>query len=204
MGRSWIRLKMLNKYCNRGLLKQSSCLLRTKCEGYTHSKLLHYVQGQSPSKRVREYFYYIDHHGQLFLDDAKMKNFTSCFKEVDFLEFFFKRLRLNNTDRYSTEFPYLSLCGRERNFIRCDDLPIVFTHVITDTDTGAHRLCYGYAGDRLSVPFQPHTVCMLPWTGRIYHPGPTAAGGVGLIRSAMAIEWSSMFEFGPDDQAPLE
>ena len=46
---------------------------------------------------------------------------------------------------------------------------------------------------------------MLPWTGRIYHPGPSEAGGVGLIRSAMAIDWSSLFEFGADgDQAPPE
>lgn len=41
-----------------------------------------YVQGQSPEPRVREYFYYIDHQGMLFLDDSRMKNFTSCFKGV--------------------------------------------------------------------------------------------------------------------------
>lgn len=38
-----------------------------------------YVQGQQVGKR-REYYYYIDHNGYLFLDDARMKNFTSCFK----------------------------------------------------------------------------------------------------------------------------
>ena len=32
---------------------------------------------------VREYFYYLDHNGQLFLDDSRMKNFTSCFKGFD-------------------------------------------------------------------------------------------------------------------------
>uniref|UniRef100_A0A9L0J3E7 Leucine rich repeat containing 24 n=1 Tax=Equus asinus TaxID=9793 RepID=A0A9L0J3E7_EQUAS len=41
-----------------------------------------YTQGQSPEPRTREYFYYVDHQGQLFLDDSKMKNFTTCFKEV--------------------------------------------------------------------------------------------------------------------------
>ncbi|KAK3855273.1 hypothetical protein Pcinc_038309 [Petrolisthes cinctipes] len=40
-----------------------------------------YTQGQSPQHRIREYFYYIDHQGMLFLDDARIKNFTSCFKE---------------------------------------------------------------------------------------------------------------------------
>ncbi|KAL5467675.1 hypothetical protein EMCRGX_G031938 [Ephydatia muelleri] len=41
-----------------------------------------YVQGQYSAPNVREYFYYIDHQGQLFLDDAKMKNFITCFKDV--------------------------------------------------------------------------------------------------------------------------
>ncbi|PNI88662.1 C8orf82 isoform 3 [Pan troglodytes] len=39
-----------------------------------------YTQGQSPEPRTREYFYYVDHQGQLFLDDSKMKNFITCFK----------------------------------------------------------------------------------------------------------------------------
>lgn len=65
-----------------------------------------YTQGQSPEARIREYFYYIDHQGQvhhwlndynvyfvvilvimvyfslvkLFLDDTKVKNFVTCFK----------------------------------------------------------------------------------------------------------------------------
>lgn len=61
-----------------------------------------------------------------------MKNFTSCFKEKKFLQFFFSRIRKNDTGRFENEFPYLSPCGRERNYIRCDDLPIVFTHILKD------------------------------------------------------------------------
>ena len=49
---------------------------------------------------------------QLFLDDAKMKNFTSCYKELHFLKFFFKRLKKNDSMRYTEDFPYLSLCGK--------------------------------------------------------------------------------------------
>lgn len=77
-----------------------------------------YNQGQYVDKRIREYFYYIDHQGQLFLDDTKVKNFITCFKDKAFLEFFFKRLKKNSTDRYQESFPYLSLCGRERNYVR--------------------------------------------------------------------------------------
>ena len=77
-----------------------------------------YTQGQYFNHKTREYFYYIDHQGQLFLDDAKVKNFISCFQEKDFLAFFFKKVRLNTTGRYEKEFPYVSPCGREKNFIR--------------------------------------------------------------------------------------
>lgn len=64
-----------------------------------------YVQGQSPSPKVREYFYYIDHQGQLFLDDTKVKNFITCFKDKQFLKFFFKRLKQNKTSRFEEDFP---------------------------------------------------------------------------------------------------
>ena len=77
-----------------------------------------YVQGQYFNKKTREYFYYIDHQGQLFLDDAKVKNFISCFQDKEFLAFFFQRVRLNNTGRYEKDFPYVSPCGREKNYIR--------------------------------------------------------------------------------------
>lgn len=129
-----------------------------KCLRFNQNVLIRsvsYEQGQKYDNKIREYFYYIDHNGmvrkvdhpmfhcnfhwpdlvrQLFLDDAKMKNFTSCFKDKKFLQFFFHRLRINETGRYQDDFPYLSVCGRERNYIRCDDLPIVFTHVLTAAD----------------------------------------------------------------------
>ncbi|XP_024866582.1 UPF0598 protein C8orf82 homolog isoform X2 [Kryptolebias marmoratus] len=49
--------------------------------GYASStRAVTYIQGQSPEPRIREYFYYMDHQGQLFLDDTKMKNFVTCLK----------------------------------------------------------------------------------------------------------------------------
>ena len=59
-----------------------------------------YIQGQSPEAKIREYFYYIDHQGQLFLDDAKIKNFTSCFKDKQFIKFFINRIKNNNSGYY--------------------------------------------------------------------------------------------------------
>ncbi|XP_052755530.1 UPF0598 protein CG30010 isoform X2 [Galleria mellonella] len=161
------------------------------------SRLLNYKQGQEPIPNIREYFYYIDHQGMLFLDDSKMKNFTSCYKEKKFLEFFFKRIKLNTTGRYEVEFPFLSLCGRERNYIRCDDVPIVYTHLINKNEIDF--LTYGYAGDLLKTPFIPEKIYMLPNTGRVYHPADDKYGGIGLIRSKLAIELSKHFRFNNSD-----
>lgn len=160
-----------------------------------------YVQGQEPEPKIREYFYYIDHEGMLFLDDAKMKNFTSCFKEKKFLHFFFTRVRLNSTNRYREDFPFISPCGRERNFIRCDDLPIVYTHIIRDA-SGKEKLSYAHAGDLLTVDFEPDKIYMAPETGRVYHPAWERVGKIGLIRSKLAIEISKHFEFADGENHP--
>jgi len=207
-----------------------------------HPRSISYVQGQTQEKR-REYFYYIDHHGQLFLDDARIKNFTSCFKDKEFLAFFFHRLKLNETGNYEEEFPYLSPCGRERNYVRCDDVPIVFTHFLgglgvdemqekgeeEELRRGAEEvqqrptLSWGGADDKLTVAFEPQRICMLPSTGRVYHPivsderetspnspSKTASSIIsadlppfGLIKSSLAIELSKYFEFeGGEDEPP--
>nr|XP_002735137.2 PREDICTED: UPF0598 protein C8orf82 homolog [Saccoglossus kowalevskii] len=166
-----------------------------------HVRCLHYIQGQEPSPTIREYFYYIDHQGQLFLDDTKVKNFITCFKEKKFLVFFFRQLKKNNTTRYVEHFPYISLCGVERNFIRCDDRPIVYSHIVEkpspDNPEETHDvLSYEGTAEALTVKFEPEKLCMLPQSGRVYHPAKLKVGGVGLIKSSLAIEISKHFEFG--------
>lgn len=163
-----------------------------------------YVQGQSPEPKIREYFYFINHEGMLFLDDARMKNFTSCFKDKKFLEFFFKHLKINDTNRYISDFPYISLCGRERNFVRCDDVPIVFTHILPQKESEKELLTYAYGGELLTVDFEPGKIHMAR-SGKVYHPAPERYGSIGLVRSKLAIELSKHFEFGSngEDQAPV-
>ena len=201
-----------------------------------------------------------------------------------FLEFFFKRVKQNTSGCYESEFPYVSPCGRETNYIRCDDLPIVFSHLLdanhqviediagygggsipSDTDSanlqsfethncvsgetatadrstsscqtrtnstvppsttpmhsrtscteskyspdvvsskttsdGTHPLppttaSLAYGGTMtLTVPFQPTSLCMLPASGRVYHAGPEWLGGVGLVKSSLAIELSRFFVY---------
>lgn len=82
----------------------------------------------------------------------------------------------------------MSPCGAEMNYVRCDDIPIVFTKLFQiDNET---MLSYNNGEERLVFPFYPERVCMQPSTGRVYHPGPEKCGGVGLIKSLIAIEWS--------------
>nr|XP_032816503.1 UPF0598 protein C8orf82 homolog [Petromyzon marinus] len=168
------------------------------------AKRVLYEQGQSPEPGIREYFYYIDHLGQLFLDDAKIKNFTSCFKDKKFLVFFFRRLQANGTPRYRSEFPWLSLCGRERNYIHCDDRPVVFTELLTPPGVGAsgrQELAFGRAGSALTVPFEPEQLCMSRASGRVYHPAAERFGGVGLVSSDLAMRLSPFFHYESDDES---
>lgn len=55
----------------------------------------------------------------------------------------------------------------------------------------------------LQVPFQPQKLFMNVNTGRVYHPAPKKAGGIGLVRSNLAIEFSSSFHFeNGEESAP--
>ncbi|KAL1513843.1 hypothetical protein ABEB36_003192 [Hypothenemus hampei] len=128
-----------------------------------------------------------------------MKNFTSCFKEKKFLRFFFNQLRINQTDRYP-EFPFISLCGKERNYVRCDDYPFVFTHVL-EKDNVKH-LAHNYADGLLTVKFEPEKIFMMPESGRVYHPAPDRVGSIGLVRSKLAIEFSGKFTFDHGENQP--
>ncbi|XP_021243287.1 UPF0598 protein C8orf82 homolog [Numida meleagris] len=161
-----------------------------------------YRQGQSPAPRRREYFYWVDTHGRLYLDDAKVKNFITCFKDERFLAFFFRQLQPNRSGRYEDAFPFLSPCGPEHNFVRCQDVPIVFTRVLAGDKGNAALLSYCGGGERLVVPFQPQFLTFCPENGRLYHPAPEGAGGVGLVRSALVEEWGEGFEYGAGGAVP--
>ncbi|KAM4687852.1 UPF0598 protein C8orf82 homolog [Discoglossus pictus] len=115
--------------------------------------------------------------------------------DKQFLVFFFKQVKRNQTGRYEDDFPYVSPCGRERNFIRCDDRPIVFTHILSDANTGIQLFSYCGGGEKLAVKFEPEKLVMLPDNGRVYHPAPEKCGHVGLVKSSLAFELSPCFEY---------
>ena len=119
------------------------------------------------------------------------------FLEKKFLRFFFNRIKPNLSDRYPY-FKFYSLCGPELNYIRCDDVPVVFTHI--DTVEDEERLFYGHAGDYLSVKFEPSNLMMLPETGRVYHSAMERTGHVGLVKSSLSIDLSKLFIFDKGEE----
>ncbi|KAI6652643.1 hypothetical protein LOD99_4428 [Oopsacas minuta] len=192
--------------------------VRTIYDRFCVRKFATYKQGHSPFPDTREYFYFVNHQGQLFLDDTRVKNFITSFKDEKFLSLLFSRMKMNNTERWKQDFPFLYICAGENNYIRCDDLPIVFTQIYTKTgnelslvdlqslvqfDSNTdYFLSYGSYKGRLRVKFNPSSLCMHPDNGRLYHSGPERVGGVGLIKSALADELSSFFVYKADNKSP--
>ncbi|KAF9351676.1 hypothetical protein BGX34_000421 [Mortierella sp. NVP85] len=114
------------------------------------------------AKGVRPYFYYIDIHGRVFLQDTTPKDLTSCYKDPRFLDFFISRIKPNSTGLFP-EYSWISPCGKELNFVEAADTPITF-HGLQD----GHLL---WAGTQ-RTPFFPNQLCVSASTGRIYHPLP--------------------------------
>ena len=108
------------------------------------------------------------------------------------------------------------MCGPETNYIHCEDLPVVFSHllnpdknVVEDISNFAasesqsvepELLTYGGTGGILTVPFHPKKLAMLPGSGRVYHCGPESVGGAGLVKSSLALELSPFFEYRLGDE----
>lgn len=104
--------------------------------------------------------------------------------------------------KYEQEFPFVSPCGREINYVRCDDVPCVFTHFVKGAQ-GETLFGYAHAGDLLCEPFDPASIFMFD-SGRIYHPAHERFGGYGLIKSSIALELSNKFVYatGNDQDRP--
>ena len=65
-----------------------------------------------------------------------------------------------------------------------------FAFLFRDTDSPI--LSYNHGSRFLTVPFEPEKICMMPSSGRIYHPGPSKLGGIGLISDKLGILWTSV------------
>jgi len=87
------------------------------------------------------------------------------------------------------------MCGVERNYVRCDDVPIVYTRTIDENNST--RLCI--CNSNLSVPFDVRQLTMRT-NGRIYYPAAEKYGGIGLIASDLAIRFGALFIFNDENR----
>jgi hypothetical protein len=152
-------------------------------------------------------------------EETLPKNIASSIKDNIFLNFFFRQIRrVKQTEEdilesigVSGDYPYVSPCGKELNFIRPAATPMVF-HSLTDQDT---NLVFG---GTMTQPFDPSRLAISEQTGRLYHKlisstnaedttkspktalHDTPIAQYGLIRSSVAVSLSESIVFGPDDK----
>lgn len=134
-------------------------------------------------KPVRTYFFYLSKYGKLypvmeprslFGRGAQVPYGPVHLKDDRFLDFFFRRLKVNDEcDASPHLFPYVSYCQGERNLLLTADSPVVF-HSLVD-DGGERKLLY--AG-RSAMPFNPKSVVFDP-RGYFYHPTVLSAPSGG-------------------------
>ena len=131
---------------------------------------------------AREYFYTVDRAGELHHDGTVLSDRA-------FLRQFFRRLQRDPMDRHA-DYPFVSVCAGECNFVRAEATVVVFRRLQVE------QLEYS-AG--LVVPFEPGELRVAP-DGALYHPAPV--GDYGVLRPVLAMamadrvrETSSGFEF---------
>lgn len=127
---------------------------------------------------IREYFYELTDRGVLLLDGVEQD-------DPWFLDFFFRRIAPSANPLYP-EYPWVSRCGDEMNYVRAADTPIVFTRL--------HDMDLGYAAG-LTVRFDAAALAYSA-DGVLYHNAPVA--GVGRIAPSIAVELARYIEpWGP-------
>ncbi|HBS05775.1 MAG TPA: DUF4505 domain-containing protein [Leptospiraceae bacterium] len=130
-----------------------------------------------PARKIeRIYFYDIDGKGRLYHDGTLQD-------DIDFLDFFFERLKPNDTGMHD-EYPYVSPCGREMNFVRSSGAPIVFRKM----DERQNVLIFGGS---LTFPWQPEKL-VIGSDGQLYHPAPFL---LGRISPELLLEWQKYLDF---------
>ena len=169
-------------------------------------------QQQQRKRKRRYYFYNIDLQGRLFLEETSPKNITSSIKDTKFLNFFFSKIRCATVkeidflreemdDEEDSQYPFVSKCGFEINYIRPAATPIVFHTLVTNNDD---RLLYG---GNLSVQFDSNRLAISKRSGKLYYPVHNNDNdnnnsedrmklGYGLISSSVAVTLSDKITIG--------
>lgn len=202
-------------FCNQSRREMKRWLCRTSSPSRTTSYIdVWFEEIRKPTsfyetlsnEKIRRYFYNIDLQGRLFLEETSPKNIATSIKDEKFLNFFFSRIRwaspteIEHLEGYgfAGDYPFVSKCGAEINYIRPAATPIVF-HSLVDG-------CLLYGGN-LAQKFDCSKLAISEGTGRLYHRLFVNDGadiqthsnkitkerldlGYGLIRSSVAVSLS--------------
>jgi hypothetical protein len=134
---------------------------------------------------MREYFYRIDGAGRLSHDGSELS-------DPKFLDFFFSRLGPNETGLHA-EYPFVSPCGNEMNYVQCADLPVLFHSLVDGNLRYAASLKVPFHPDRLL--FEGQTLLYPVRPGIYGRPGTQLAMELGRSLAAFG-PW---FSFAQDD-----
>lgn len=110
-----------------------------------------------------------------YIEETLPKNLATSIKNNKFLDFFFRHIRRLRPQEIEIlqalhvdgDYPFVSPCGHELNFVRPADSAIVF-HTLKNgsQDLTSSRLAFG---GTLTQPFHPKKLVMSKRTGRLYH-----------------------------------
>jgi len=156
--------------------------------------------------KPKKYFYSIDLQGRVFLEETIPKNIATSIKDNAFLDFFFRHLGESRHDDLKflppsvrQDYPYVSLCGTERNFVRPADAVIVFHSITKNKNETKNQCMLGYGGT-LSQEFHPSQLAISSHTGRLYHElngngtrlhKTSSSKKYGLIKSSISVALSN-------------
>jgi hypothetical protein len=90
-----------------------------------------FISTLPPILAFQTYFYHVDLLGRLFLEDTVPKNIATSLKDLKFLNFFWTHLVRNTTGDHIAH-PFVSFCGKERNFVMPADTAVVFHDLTAD------------------------------------------------------------------------
>jgi hypothetical protein len=132
---------------------------------------------------LRRYYYVIDTRGGVYLEDSIPRNIATSLKDKRFLSFFHSQMRRNNTGIHEDVYPYVSLCGKEVNFV----LPLDCNSAFVYTELSPDKTILYYGGNVAdasyssqskaglassfgSALFEPRLLSFNIETGRLYYP----------------------------------
>lgn len=118
----------------------------------------------------RRYYYSIDLRGRLFLESVKHRNVATEMKDLKFLRFFYTMMEKNVDSSSADNYKWISKCGKEINFIHCDDSrsSVGFTEIVKEAGSAGAFLIYGKGS--MKSPFSSDSLRYCEESGRMYHP----------------------------------